>query len=529
MAKSKKSRKAKKRGSAKAVPAPQKSRRQYAAAKAGRLMYAAATTSADHELYTSLETMRANSRRLVRDNPFANRAKQVVINNVIGAGVGLQAQVKMTRGGRLAKSINEAIEVAHATWSRAENCHVAGALHLHDIERLLMGEVFEAGEMLIRLHRGQAFGAQGVPFAIELIEAERIADDHEIVSPVGARVTMGIEHDKYGRTLAVYVHSADRNALRGGWARDPGRVTRIPADELIHLKLVERWPQARGVPMMHAAVTRLHQLGEFEEAAVIAARIGASKVGFFEQSEISEQGDLGDGEEADGTASTTVEPGEFTELPQGYKFASWDPNYPSDTFDPFMRAALRGIAAACGVSYEALSRDYSQSNYSSSRLALLDDRDQWRVLQEWWIRSFREPLYRAWLQQAVFADVVDGVSSSLYMASLDRIESVRWKPRGWSWVDPAKEVKAYKEAEKAGYVTKGDVIAATAGGADLQDTIEARERELQMLADANIDTDTAPLPRDESLPNDSQDAADSTNGAPSGADDAAPLRAVGDD
>ena len=44
------------------------------------------------------------------------------------------------------------------------------------------------------------------------------------------------------------------------------------------------------------------------------------------------------------------------------------------------------LAAGCGPSYESLSRDYSQSNYSSSRLSLLDDRDLWRVLQQWWLR-----------------------------------------------------------------------------------------------------------------------------------------------
>ena len=46
-----------------------------------------------------------------------------------------------------------------------------------------------------------------------------------------------------------------------------------------------------------------------------------------------------------------------------------------------MRFMLREIAAGTGVSYESLSRDYSQSNYSSSRLALIDDRDLWRVFQ----------------------------------------------------------------------------------------------------------------------------------------------------
>lgn len=61
---------------------------------------------------------------------------------------------------------------------------------------------------------------------------------------------------------------------------------------------------------------------------------------------------------------------------------------------------LREMAAGVGVSYESLSRDYSQSNYSSSRLALLDERSLWRVLQGWLIRDHLTPIYRAWLDAA---------------------------------------------------------------------------------------------------------------------------------
>jgi hypothetical protein len=56
--------------------------------------------------------------------------------------------------------------------------------------------------------------------------------------------------------------------------------------------------------------------------------------------------------------------------------------------------AARG-RAGIGVSYESLSRDYSQSNYSSSRLALLDDRDLWRFYQSWFTRDFRKKVHRA--------------------------------------------------------------------------------------------------------------------------------------
>ena len=460
--------------------------RLYAGAKQGRLLFGASAGSANSELQTSLAGLRNRSRALCRDVVYAKPAKTVAVNNIIGRGVGMQAQVTNNRQ-RLVDEINDPIERAWADWCRADTCHTGGGLHFHDLERAAMGEVYEAGEVLLRLHRAP-FGGGRIPLAIELIEAERLADDYEIKAPPGTRVTLGVEHDDFGRPVAYYIHRLHPNDLRLAPGRVQDEILRVPAEDIFHLKVTERWPQTRGVPWLHAAISRLNQLGEFEEAAVVAARIGASKVGFFENPE-GDLSALADGDQ-NGTPTATVEAGEFTALPPGYKFSSWDPNYPNEVFDPFTRSILRGIAAGVGVSYESLSRDYSQSNYSSSRLALLDDRDLWKSMQQWWIRAFREPLHRQWLQAAMLSGAVPGVDLMAYAANPRRYEAVKFKPRGWSWVDPTKEVTAYKEAERAGYITKGQVISATNGGADLEDVLRERRRELDMLEAMGLATDT---------------------------------------
>ena len=461
--------------------------RRYQAAQNNRLSFAASSSSADAELINGLRALRDRSRELVRNNVYARRAKSITVNNVIGKGVGLQGQVKRAQGNKLLTTANAAIERAWRAWSLATNCHLGGALHFADIERLAMGEIFEAGEIFIRT-RVMRLGDSRVPLALELIEAERVADDHEITPTAGGEVTLGIERDETGRPLVYYFHKRHPQDYRRGPYSDS--VVAVPASEVIHLRIVDRWPQARGVPMMHAAILRINQHGEFEDAALIAARIGASKVGFYEQEEWAQNEDMGDGKEADGTSNAKIEPGQFFQLPPGYRFTPFDPTYPTEAFDPFTRASLRGIAAGVGVSYESISRDYSQSNYSSSRLALLDDRDTWQTLQAWWIRTFREPLHRMWLQQAVIAGAIPEIDRVAYLSDIERFSAVRFKPRGWTWIDPAKEVRAYKEAERAGYITKSDVIAATAGGADLEDVITARRNELDALEDAGLVTDT---------------------------------------
>ena len=153
-----------------------------------------------------------------------------------------------------------------------------------------------------------------------------------------------------------------------------------------------------------------------------------------------------------------------------------------------MRYMLREVAAGVGVSYETLSRDYSQTNYSSSRLALLDDRDQWRVLQTWLIEKFLKPIFNEWLDHAVLSGelVLPG-----YFEDKDRYRAVRFKPRGWTWVDPAKEVAAYINARNAGFMSDTDVVAAIGNGQDYDDICRQRAKDRETALSYGLEPNNA--------------------------------------
>jgi len=91
-----------------------------------------------------------------------------------------------------------------------------------------------------------------------------------------------------------------------------------------------------------------------------------------------------------------------------------------------------------------------------------------------------------------------------YETRPERYESPRWMPRGWSWVDPLKEVKAYREAEQAGYMTKAQIIAYTGGDYDDNVMELAREQELANSAGIALDKDildaAAPAPTPDTQP-----------------------------
>lgn len=172
-------------------------------------------------------------------------------------------------------------------------------------------------------------------------------------------------------------------------------------------------------------------------------------------------------------------PGETVNIPQL--------DAPDGQFEPFLRAMLRGVAAAIGCSFETISRDFSQSNYSSSRLSLLEDREHWRMLQDYMIEHLLQPVFDRWLAAAV---AVGQLNLPGYDRMPERYEAVRWYPRGWAWVDPQKEVEAYTKAVRSGFKTQAEVVAE--GGGDIEDLLTARAAEVDRAEQLGLQFETNP-------------------------------------
>jgi lambda family phage portal protein len=160
------------------------------------------------------------------------------------------------------------------------------------------------------------------------------------------------------------------------------------------------------------------------------------------------------------------------------------------------------MAAGVGCSYETVSRDFSQTNYSSSRLSLLEDRDHWRILQNWLVENLHQRIFEVWLDMAVLSGALPLAN---YELQAERYKAVRWMPRGWAWVDPGKEVDAYAAAVRNGFKTLSEVVAEQGG--DIEELMRARRQELDdaEALDLKFDTDpgsdpaptaTAPEPTD---------------------------------
>jgi lambda family phage portal protein len=474
---------AKKRRQQAAPSAPR--RRMYQGAQFSRLTadWVTGNTSADSEIYGSAQKLRDRARQLCRDNDYARQALRAIEGNVIGQGIPFQSQVRMQRGGKLDTSINDAIESAWRQWTTARHCHTGGKLSFADIERLVIRACAESGEVFIRLVR-QSFGGSTIPLAMEVIEADQLDDGLNGRSQQGNEIRMGVEVDGWGRPIAYHFlayHPGDYQFSNQQISTQ--RHKRIPAEEIIHLYRAERPGQTRGVTWFASAIQRLHHLAGYEQAEVVRARASSALMGFI----TSPEGELIGDDVMDGERVSNFEPGVFKYLNPGESVTVPSLDSPDGQFEPFLRAMLRAMAAGIGCSYETISRDFSQTNYSSSRLSLIEDRDHWRILQSWMIENFHRRVFHEWIELAVLSNAL---SLPGYELAPERFKAARWMPRGWAWVDPAKEVAAYKEAVRCGFKTLGEVVAEQGG--DLDELLLARQSELAMLDQMNIVVDSDP-------------------------------------
>lgn len=445
-------------------------RRSFAAGRTDRLFadWIGSVGPIDNYIRRDLVTMRSGSRRLAMDNDYMKAFLRMVRRHIVGPeGIRLQNRAVDTNG-KEDKQANDLIEAAWREWGSRGSCTSCGRLSWRDVERLVATTVARDGEVLVRLLRGfpNRFG-----FALQIIPADYLDETLHRDLAGGSRIRMGIETDRWKRPVAYHVKMT---AADGRTSRHE----RIAAADCLHIFIPEDADQSRGVPWAHTAIRRLGMAGGYEEAALVAARAGAAKMGFFQQTEEGKK--FGPGEETSkGDFISDAEPGHMEVLPFGYEFKEFDPGYPNGEMSVFMKSVLRGAASGVGVSYNGMANDLEGVNYSSLRAGALEERDEWMVLQGWLIDSLQGPVYRAWLEQSMISGAV-----ALPFAKFAKFHAPHWFPRRWKWVDPDKEGRANSRDIGLGLTSRTRLAAEQ--GRDIETIFEELRREQDLAREMGV-------------------------------------------
>ena len=446
-------------------------KRSYAAANTGRLFsdFTDSERSADSELYPALKRLRSRSRDLSRNNEYVRRYLNLLKNNVVGpSGVGLQVKA-LDPTGSLDQEGNQAIEAAFKMWAKKGNCTVNGSMSWADAQKMALEALARDGEVFIILHRGNSFHDT---FALEFIEADQVDEEKSERLPNGNEIRMGVEIDRFRKPVAYHLltyHPGDYDFTSR--TASPKHV-RVTADRVLHIYQRLRAGQTRGEPWITPSLSAIKQLDGWREASIVAARMGASKMGFF----TSPSGDGFVADEMDGNVPyISAEPGSFHQLPTGVDLKTFDVGYPTSEFDSFHKAVLKGIASGLGISYASLANDLEATSYSSIRQGALEERDTYRNMQNFLIDQLIRPVFEAWLAAAMENNSF-GIGINKYNKFAD---SAEFRGRAWNWVDPQKEMNAAISGMKAGILSLQDV--ASQYGKDTEELLAQIQRDKALM------------------------------------------------
>lgn len=333
--------------------------RHYDAASTGRRTsgWQRHSSDANTAAVSSLTSLRELSRDLRRNNGWARRAVQVIANNAISWGI-----KPKPRPGKERRQNARAIALWN-DWADSTACDYDGLLNFYGLQRLALMTVVEAGEVLIVRQPGTSDMA--IPLRLQVLDPDYLdTNKHGIRTSDGNKIIGGVEFDSVGRRVAYWLFTSHPGS-NGLLTRQFDSV-RVPADRVIHMYEVERPGQVRGIPWLCAAIARLNDLDDFEDAEMMQQKVAACFGAFVTDESGDDETALGEEDEEDESLEN-IEPGSIAYLSAGQKVTFAQPPRAQD--GSFSVRSLRRIAVSVGIPYEEMTGDYSLVNFSSARMA----------------------------------------------------------------------------------------------------------------------------------------------------------------
>lgn len=439
-------------------------------------------------LRNDLQKLRVRSRDLARNDDTAKRFLSLLKQNVLGhRGVILQAKNKLTGASDLDEIWNGEIEREWASFGKRrrrrgqfEAPSSCGQMNLREIAWLTLLSRAVDGECFLQIFHG--YPHNGHRFAVRFLNPDLLESSYCTELSNGNRVEMGIEFDEFDRPVAYHFSEQHPNKKYTGSNR---RRKRVPASQIIHIFRHEYVGQLRGIPDFTAIMHKAKMLNGVHEALVVGWRVAASKMGFFTASDpelaFGNDDDDEDTVERFKFNSLDATPGSFEVIPQGLDLNTFDPDYPSSTYESGHKVFMQQLSNGLNVSSPTLSNNYEGVNYSSLRQALLEDREGWRCVQAEMIDGFYQPLFDEWYDWTV--DVTRRIDVPPAKRHIE--PTIIWQPRGWAWVDPYKEGQANALAIESNLKTRQAIIAETSG-ADFLETADALAEEKRILQERDL-------------------------------------------
>lgn len=413
--------------------------RHYDAASSGRRMAGRPRygTDVNAAAAPALKKLRDLARDAVRNDGWAARAVDIIADDTVGYGITARAR----------KPVGRAAMELWQRWAGSVDCDADGMCNMAGLQALVMRTVVESGEALVRRRYRRAADGLSLPMQLQVLEPDFLdTGKNEAMGQQGGRIINGVEFDAIGRRVAYWLFPEHPGSsfITGLASR------RVGAEDVLHVFKVSRPGQVRGASWLATALKKLNDFVDYEEATLVRQWVSACFAAFVENPDGHYGTGLGEDAPAVGDGVEKIQPGQVRYLQPGEKVSFGSP--PAVVDIEFARRTLHAIANALNVTYEDLTGDYSQTNYSSARMSRLAyckrlDSWRWRML----IPMFCDPVWAWAMDLAIGLGYVEAGPDGTRPGA-------EWIPPPREMIEPDKEGLALTRAVRSGLKTPSDMI-----------------------------------------------------------------------
>lgn len=395
-----------------------------------------AATDANQEVRLGGSKLRENARDMVRNNPYAFRAKAAIGSNVVGTGIIPNVVSKSSRSvERLEELLIEHFDTTH--------CDASGGTNLYGLQSQIMGTVVESGECFVRYRPRHAADGHPLPFQLQVLEPDYLDLLQDGPLKNGNFAVQGIEFNKIGGIVGYHLFNEHPGNSR---TYSSPKSSLVPADMIAHVFRADRPGQVRGVSWYAPVILRLRDFTDFSDAQLMRQKIAACFAAFI----------TGESEETTGLTDETVtsgrlleqfEPGMIERLRPGENVEFAAPPSVGD-FSNYSSVTLHEIAAGLGISYEALTGDLQGVNFSSGRMGWLEFQRN--------IDSWRHTMLEPQLNQKIADWFLKAARLSGELVTRDT--RIKWTPPRREMISPKDEIPYMAQAVRSGFMTRSEIV-----------------------------------------------------------------------
>lgn len=422
------------------------------------------TESVDAALLPTLERGNARADDLVRNNGFAANGVQLHQDHIVGSFFRLSHRPNWRYLGideQDARAFSDEVEAAWREYAEDYNCCL-------DVERkrtftmmIREGVAMHAfnGELGVQPCWSESHGDL-FRTRFKMVSPKRISNPYNGTDTQQRRA--GVDIDRHGAAVAYWV-SEDSYPHFGiqKWVRIPREMPN-GRPSMIHIFEPVEDGQTRGANQFYSVMEQMKMLDTLQNTQLQSAIVKAMYAATIESELDSEKAFefiLG-ADKGPGTASplnqmleqylvyyqaaqVKFNGAKIPHLFPGDKLQLQTAQNADNGYSVFEKSLLRYIAAGLGVSYEQLSRDYSQVSYSSARASA---NESWRYFlgrRKFIAARQASQMFGCWLEEALVRRVVTMPKNARFSFQEARCAwgNAEWIGAGRMAIDGVKEVQ----------------------------------------------------------------------------------------